>query len=139
MGSDLKTGVCLVRQEANEAEIPAFDEYWREKVDQVIYATFVDYAGSIDDLRTPVDKARCPEQRHFCNQLARGDCAVLYQGGVYLCCRSVQEDMYLGNLTDSSMAELFGGSKRARVIELHRQGRWDELPSCASCKQGWSF
>ncbi len=139
LGSSLKTGVCLVRQKANEMEIPAFEEYWQDKVDQIIYATYIDYAGSIEDRRTPADKARSPEKRHFCKQLARADCSVDYQGRVNLCCKSVGEDLCLGSLVDNTMAELFSGSKRSRVIELHRAGRWDELPSCRACRQGWAF
>jgi len=139
LASPVITGVCMVRQKANEAEIPAFEEYWQERVDQIIYATYIDYVGSIDDRRTPDDKARTPVKRYFCKQLARADCAVDFQGRVNLCCKSVGEDLCLGSLADNTMAELFSGAKRARVIELHRLGRWDELPSCKACLQGWSF
>lgn len=133
------TGVCMVRQKANEAEIPAFEEYWTDRVDQIIYATYIDYVGSIEDRRTPTDKDRTPVKRYFCRQLARGDCAVDFMGRVNLCCKSVGEDIYIGNLADNTMAELFSGSKRANVIKLHREERWDELPSCRNCNQGWSF
>ncbi len=139
LSAKVTTGVCMVRQKANEAEIPAFEEYWQDRVDQIIYATYIDYAGSINDRRTPGDKALTPEKRYFCKQLARADCSVDFMGRVNLCCKSVGEDLCIGNLADNTMAELFSGPKRANVIKLHREGRWDELPSCRACHQGWSF
>ncbi len=139
LSSPVITGVCLVRQKANEAEIPDFEDYWTDRVDQIIYATYMDYVGSIEDRRTPSDKARTPGSRYFCKQLARGDCAVDFKGRVILCCKSVGEDLCMGNLTDHTMAEMFSGAKRANVLQLHKEGRWDELPSCRECKQGWSF
>jgi sulfatase maturation enzyme AslB (radical SAM superfamily) len=137
--STIKTGVCMVRQVDNEDEISDFEQFWSPRIDEILYATYQTYTGIIPDRRTDSDKEKIPCTRFPCKQLMRGDCAVKWNGEVYVCCRSVREDLYLGNASELSIGGLFQGKRRKGIIDLHLKGKWDVLPSCRNCVQEWSF
>ena len=137
--SVIKTGLCLVRQIDNEDEISDFAQFWSPRVDEILYATYQTYAGIVEDKRTQSDKNKVPVPRFACKQLMRGDCAIKWDGSTYLCCRSVGDDLLLGNATDLSIEKLFMSEKRKHVINSHINGEWESIPSCRNCIQEWSF
>ncbi len=78
------------------------------------------------------------ESTSYCN-LIRGDCLIVWNGFVYVCCHSMDDDLCLGNVENHTIQSLFNGEKREKILEMHRKGAWDRIPPCRDCVQEWSF
>jgi len=138
-GHPVRTGVTFVRQRDNESEIEAFRQHWENRVDFVNFITYQTYTGRIEDKRVRSDRNRVPEQRHPCRQLLRGDLIIHWDGQVYMCCRSNDPQLLLGNVREESISALFNGKKRQEAVAMHRDHRWDDIAPCRACAQEWMF
>jgi MoaA/NifB/PqqE/SkfB family radical SAM enzyme len=62
--------------------------------------------------------------------------AVLWNGDVTVCCADSNGVLKLGNIGDSSLAELWGGQLHRRYQMLHMLGRYGDMPLCSGCDDG---
>jgi len=75
-----------------------------------------------------------------CNQFAASDLIVDWDGTVLVCCNDFLRQEPVGNLSTTPLPEILGGTKRRRLLDLLRTGRWDESATCRSCKfDSYSF
>ncbi|MEZ4483744.1 MAG: SPASM domain-containing protein [Syntrophotaleaceae bacterium] len=109
-----------------------------DKVDLVNIITYQTYTGSVEDRRPGRPEPRS-RQRHACKQLLRGDLIIHWNGDVYGCCRNMSDDLLLGNLESTGIADLFNGARRGELVERHLALEWDQVESCRNCLQEWSF
>lgn len=137
--SKIRTGVCLVRQIENEHETDDFKKFWRDRVDQTLCATYQTYTKLIPDRRVTSDIERVPVKRFPCKQLFRDDCLIVWNGFVFVCCHSLDEELCLGNVENGTIESLFNSEKRWIILKKHLAGDWDQIPCCKNCVQEWSF
>ena len=65
---------------------------------------------------------------------------ILHDGSFILCAHDWARREILGNLRDSTIAELWNGERMREIRALVSERRYAEVPSCAGCslwKDGW--
>jgi pyruvate-formate lyase-activating enzyme len=101
---------------------------WLELVDVVM----------ISHYRNPPASKRWPGvagiERRPCG-LPWWQAVVAWDGRLALCCEDFNVDQPVGRVGTglATLAECWHGPELTRVRELHRGGRWDELPLCRDC------
>jgi len=60
-----------------------------------------------------------------------------YDGAVSICCRDTMQGAVVGNVGESSLAEIWNGPPMVRLRELMVAKRHDRIPVCASCDRVW--
>ena len=58
---------------------------------------------------------------------------VLWDGTVLPCCHDLDRALALGDANRRAIGELWNGAEMERLRDLHQQGRYLEIPSCAKC------
>lgn len=125
--------VSATENSTNREEIPAFIEYWKERVDRVrIYPRHSD-GGKFGSLATP--ESRRPDT-------SRGPCAkpftdfVIYADGHVALCnhdwnRGGRER--IGSVREKSLGEIWNGLTYMSIRNRHLNREWDEIKPCAHC------
>ena len=125
------TRVQMVRMQDTEGEWEAFQELFEPIVDSVAYVDYLDHTGQSNEERTVVPvgsrKAKfcCPQlwQRMF----------VHVDGIVTVCCVDAAREIQVGNIHENTASEIWQGEKYQQIRDLHANGRFDEIPTCARC------
>ncbi len=128
-----KVGVNFVKMAVNQHEVAAFEEYWSSRVDYVVIQDFMtpdiqgDFSGLDVEHRSAVEDFRCPQpwQRLY----IRGN------GDVTPCCAMFSSYLKLGNIKQSSLAELWTSKPARELRRLHAEGRFRENPVCLKCSK----
>ena len=60
---------------------------------------------------------------------------VMVDGDVYPCCMAFdkQEDLYLGNVKDSSLQEMWDSNRLNYIRNCHEDGDYHAIKSCSTC------
>jgi MoaA/NifB/PqqE/SkfB family radical SAM enzyme len=61
-----------------------------------------------------------------------------HDGTVSLCCRDTMKGAVIGDVTRSSLIEIWNGPDMVRMRELMIEKRYDEIPICRSCDRIWT-
>ena len=69
-----------------------------------------------------------------CNRLDRVDFFILSNGVVTCCDTDFNGDLNLGNVNEHSIKEIFEGDKYQDLLKQYKEGRLNERPLCAKCK-----
>ncbi|MBM3790926.1 MAG: radical SAM protein [Acidobacteria bacterium] len=130
----LKSGIfCivqLVRLKDNSREIPDLIRMWRvEGIDEIrIKKDEVHNEGSA----IPGENGARPPLRHPCYLLWRGPMYVHYDGTVFPCCYIYPEES-LGNLSRSSLREIWNSEKMVAMRAAHVKGDLSAYKTCRNC------
>lgn len=115
--------------------LPAFYELWQPFLrdqDEICEGTPVTWAGDrpMPGMRAATDAelASRPPCRLLYKQLQ-----VFYDGRATPCIYDHSCQLEVGNASDQSIAEIWGGEPLRRLRELHEQGRSGEIPLCKGC------
>ena len=143
--SQLNVCIKFTLQKENEKELKAFRKYWRERqvpVDINVVSNRTGCLPNYDEIFVPppyssikktIGKAYlklvkcCPQILTTFNILSNGD--------VILCCDDFSRTMVLGNMTDTSIKEIWNGEQYQEIRRLFHQGRSKEIPLCRSCSK----
>ena len=127
----------IIRMSETEGEVEAFLERWRARVgpsDLVLINEYNDWAGKVDDRRVAERQAPSQDARVPCRMLWR-NLSVQADGRVSACCHDSEAELIVGDLkAGESLGEIWRGEKLQRLRTLHREGRLEELPICAGCR-----
>jgi radical SAM protein with 4Fe4S-binding SPASM domain len=144
--------VRLVRQRENMAEIAAFAKAWRKRGVAVFIYTAHDRAGSVKgfDERVRIPERELPMLQRAERLVSRawfGHCpipfamtSILHNGDMLMCVNDWRRRIVLGNVRDSTIAELWNGDQMRDIRKLISERRYDEVASCRDCslwKDGW--
>lgn len=144
--------VRLVRLRDNMHEVRAFARAWQKRGVPVFIYTANDRVGAVKEfdetMRIREDGTSIP--RRIGRRLVRawmGHCPVpfaaaniLHNGDVLMCAQDWKRNEILGNVRDSSLAEIWNGPRMREIRRLVRERRYPELPACRDCslwKDGW--
>jgi len=125
------TRASMVLRKDNENEWKAFQELFSPIVDAVAYVDYGDQGGLKKPEWTIVRTGE--PKKTFC-------CAQLWQrmfihpdGVVTVCCIDGLRELQVGNIFDNSAAEIWNSHKYNELRKMHAEGRFEEIPLCASC------
>lgn len=111
----------------NSHETADFYEYWKDKVDEVSISYCWDF-----DSPTKTNPEIVPIHKFCCDQIFQR-LVVMTDGTVNVCASDVMGNLSIGNINDSSLADLWHGEKLNRLRELHRSGKYHVSPMCRIC------
>lgn len=100
--------------------------------------------GVSETIFTPISN-RCSRDEVFqalalnpksgsCHEEIIFDLIVDWDGTVLVCCNDFLRREPIGNIAETPLIEILSGHKRRRVFEALRDGRWQELETCRTCK-----
>lgn len=73
-------------------------------------------------------RGRCPK--------VRDDLTIAFDGKILACCWDWGHELPVGDITTHSLHEILEGETRKRLNALMREGRHDEIVTCARCRIG---
>jgi radical SAM protein with 4Fe4S-binding SPASM domain len=119
--------VQFVEMEDNYSEVEDFKKYWSDRGAVVKIRPKVTWAGTVAPYNM-VEKDRYP--CHWGMQSFN----ILWDGKVALCAVDYDGRFIGGDVSEQSIQEIWAG-KLKEIRDLHRKGRYDELPEfCCKCK-----
>jgi radical SAM protein with 4Fe4S-binding SPASM domain len=68
-----------------------------------------------------------------CLRVSRNDCFICSNGHVTLCDAAYNGELYLGNVHEQTLYEIWNGDLRKKILELNEQGRMFEIDFCKKC------
>jgi radical SAM protein with 4Fe4S-binding SPASM domain len=129
--SKMQVVVQMVRMDRNWDEVDAFTRFWKAVpgVDEVRVK------ADETDLMHP-DAAHAPQDwTHPCHYLWRGAMYVKHTGDIYPCCQSYNlGGAPVGNMSASTLPEIFNSPEMLRMREAHVSGRAGDITVCANCR-----
>jgi len=144
--------VRLVKVRDNVHEVRTFARAWRKRGVPVFMYTANNRGGTVagfDDTQRIPD-TQIPFRSRVGRRMVRawmGHCPmpfssafILHDGSFILCAHDWARREILGNLRDSTIAELWNGERMREIRALVSERRYAEVPSCAGCslwKDGW--
>ena len=125
------TRVSMVLMKDNEDEYEAFKALFEPIVDAVAFVDYLDHNGQHNPDRSLVpvgarsNKFCCPQlwQRMFVHP----------DGVVTACCLDATRELQMGNIFETPAHDIWVGEKYKDLRNLHAEGRYDEVPTCARC------
>jgi radical SAM protein with 4Fe4S-binding SPASM domain len=149
---DTQVFVRLLRLKDNRHEVKAFARHWRRRGVPVFIYTANNRAGAVAGFD---ESARIPEaQLTWSEQLERrafrlfmkhcpipfGMANILHNGDVLMCVHDWARKEVVGNVAQSSLAEIWNGERMREIRRLISQRRYEDVPACRDCslwKDGW--
>ena len=135
-GSNLKIVIQFIKSKLNEDEVPAFEEYWKNKdVTKVVKPmhSFLNAANSY------LTKQKSETQLLPCMQPFMY-MIIYWNGDLGLCCwdadRYVKE---LGNIRDGSIEKLFNSKKYKEIRKKMLKGEMNDFFPCKDCLQIFGY
>ncbi|MGJ5815515.1 radical SAM/SPASM domain-containing protein [Paludibaculum fermentans] len=128
--SKLQVVVQMVRMDGNRHEVDDFTKFWRD----VPGVDLIRIKEDETNLMRPDAGHGAAEWTHPCHYLWRGPMYIKHNGDAYPCCQSYMLDgAPVGNVTQSSMVQIFDGPEMQRMRRLHLDGRAGEIDICSRC------
>lgn len=142
----------MVRQRDNAAEVAAFTKHWRARGAVVFTHTVNNRVGSVpgydERIRIPEDELpvlqkvgrRVFRQWLGCCPVPFASANILHNGDMLMCVQDWSRKEVVGNVRESSIAEIWNGPRMREIRALVRDRRYDEVAGCRDCslwKDGW--
>jgi radical SAM protein with 4Fe4S-binding SPASM domain len=102
-------------------------------VHDIIFIRDVDtFGGQVEDRRL---ESQLPKIKRIpCIQLWR-DFAISWDGMATVCCKDVLYKLVVGNIFESSIAEIWKNKHCEAIRQIHKTEKWDEIPLCRNCNE----
>lgn len=128
LGSPTRIMTSIIRQKEALDEVEAFQEYWGQRVDEVIVRGLNTDLGIVKVSETyfqDIPRWPCPQfwKRVTINQ----------NGDIRFCVEDWFNRGVVANIRDRSIQEVWTSPVYERFRELHRTGRWNEMTLCKPC------
>jgi len=115
--------VQMVKMTENAQEVEEFIKMWTPIANKVAISTVIDFLAK-----------ECKENEHFpCPQIYQR-LMICWDGEVRMCCGDWYGKFGLDNVKERSLYDIWHGEKINRVRKLHSEGKFNEVPACASCE-----
>lgn len=120
----------MIEQETTRHEVDPFILKHHELAD-IVSVNMLEYVNLPNNAFGGEQRTREPLKS--CLRVARNDCFVGSNGHVTLCDADYNGELFLGDVNEQSLRDIWEGEKRREILELSRQGRMQELEFCRSC------
>lgn len=128
--------VQMIEQETTKHEIEPFMSMHYQQAD-IVSINMLEYI-TISANKFGKTQRECAPSGH-CKRIAGGDCIICANGVVAACDEAADAleekigKLYLGNIHEQSLYEIWNGERRREVVELEQAGKLTTLPLCAVC------
>ncbi len=132
LGSPTRIMTSIISQKEARDEIEAFEKHWGAIVDEVLVRGLNTDLGIVNASETyfddSLDRWPCPQfwKRVTINQ----------HGDVRFCVEDWRNAGVVGNVMDTTIAEIWQSDLYSEFRDLHRTGRWGKMKMCRNC-QDW--
>jgi hypothetical protein len=106
--------------------------YWRSRGVASKYTTLENRGGNIRDAET-FSRTRAMSTYTTCTRLFK-QAYIMFNGDLVLCCVDYSRKQVLGNVTDSSVYQVWNGSVAREIRRRYLAHEFDGLPLCGDCK-----
>jgi Radical SAM superfamily/Iron-sulfur cluster-binding domain len=106
--------------------------YWRSRGVASKYTTLENRGGNIPFAGT-FSKTRSMSNYTTCTRLFK-QAYIMFNGDMVLCCVDYARKQVLGNITNSSVYEVWNGPTAAEIRRRYLSHEFDRLPLCGACK-----
>jgi radical SAM protein with 4Fe4S-binding SPASM domain len=120
----------MIEQETTKHEIDAFiaKHYQRAEVVSINLLEYLEIPNNVFAFR---QRERTPLTS--CNRVTRNDCFIFSNGDVTLCDTAYNAELYLGNIHQQTLNEIWNGENRKMILHLNEQKKMAELEFCKKC------
>ncbi len=129
----------IIRMKETADQIAAFFERWKPLLgpeDEIAINEFNDWAGKVED------RSDASHPRPAAATTRRPPCRMLWMnlsvhadGKVSACCHDSEDELIVGDLSKGDTVRgIWEGPALARLRQVHREGRFEELPICHACR-----
>lgn len=120
----------MIEQECTVGEIDEFilKHYKRAEIVSVNMLEYVNMPNNAYGIK---QRERSPLKN--CVRVARNDCFICSNGDVTLCDAAYNGELYLGNVHEDSLYDIWNGEKRKEILKLNKEGRMQEIEFCRTC------
>jgi radical SAM protein with 4Fe4S-binding SPASM domain len=140
-GERARPKICLriIRMRETEREIEAFFARWQPRLragDELRINEYNDWAGKVADHSASGHglSPTAPPGRGPCRMLWR-NLSVHADGKVSACCHDSEDELIVGDVAaGETLQQIWRGVELRRLRRLHLEGRIDQLPICAACR-----
>lgn len=119
-------------------EIDAFLDTWADRVDLLSVNRLETFSNRIDAKVTSAIKPRESIGPRACKRLERGDLYILSNGEVTVCDTDFNGELSLGNLNETTLAEMARGARYRQIIDSHERGDYSQIELCRHCED-WNL
>jgi spiro-SPASM protein len=129
----------IIRMNETKDQIDAFFERWQPLLregDQINVNEYNDWSGRVEDHSVEGLHPAVGERRTPCRMLWR-NLSIHADGKVSACCHDSEDELIVGDVRNESVREIWNGDKLAELRRIHNEGRFEQLPICANCKNWW--
>lgn len=124
----------LICMEENKGEVTYFRDYWKPLIgrgDAVSVKPFDTFAGSVFD---SVDSENGERRRRVpCQQFYNRGLTILWDGRVTFCCYDFDGKYAVGDLSDSSLKEIWNSERYAALRAINARAEFPESFICSRC------
>ncbi len=134
-GGGPQTSIQFMRTPAVDAELAAIVEAWRPYLgagDFVMTIEPASFGGAISVTSGAAERMRGPCRWLFSSLV------ILQDGTVTMCGADWDGHAPLGSVREDSIAAIWSGGEMERRRRAHREGRFDSVAPCASCRD-WAL
>lgn len=120
----------MIEQETTKHEVDAFLKKHYKRAD-IVSINMLEYVNLPNNQFGLSQRKRKPLTS--CLRVSRNDCFICSNGHVTLCDAAYNGEIFLGNVNEKSLYDIWNGKERKYVLDLNRQGRMSEIEFCRSC------
>jgi MoaA/NifB/PqqE/SkfB family radical SAM enzyme len=106
--------------------------FWRSRGVASKYTTLENRGGNIKDAES-FSRTRAMSYYTTCTRLFK-QAYIMFNGDLVLCCVDYSREQVLGNITNSSIYEVWNGPVATQIRRLYLGHEFDRLPLCGNCK-----
>lgn len=120
----------MIEQETTKHEVDAFikTHYKRAEIVSINMLEYVNLPNNAFGLQ---QRKRKPLTS--CSRVSRNDCFICSNGDVTLCDAAYNGEIYLGNIHEQTLYEIWNGELRKKILDLNKQGKMFEIDFCRNC------
>lgn len=128
----------IIEMRETAAEVEEFAQRWKpllQDEDLLLLKAFETFAGQTEDRGLePAFSGSTLCERVPCDFLWR-NLAIFCDGRVTACCFDVNGRLTLGDLSETSLREIWQGRQLGEMRRMHEQTAFDQLPLCQNCSR----
>jgi MoaA/NifB/PqqE/SkfB family radical SAM enzyme len=107
-------------------------DFWRARGVASKYTTLENRGGNIKDAES-FSHSRAMSYYTTCTRLFK-QAYIMFNGDLVLCCVDYSREQVLGNITDSSIYDVWNGPVAKEIRRRYLAHEFDKLPLCGNCK-----
>ena len=122
--------VQMIEQETTKHEIDIFIKIHHKRAD-IVSINMLEHINIKNNQFGLQLRGREPLKS--CLRVSRNDCFIWSNGWVGLCDSAYNGEIYLGNVHNDRLYEIWNGHERQRILDLNAKGQMKDIEFCKSC------